>query len=212
MLHQRREQILNKSTNVVFISLIALLVGFVAGCATIREFPLELPKRIVFRTPFDELCSELYSIADVERVGREELIVRFPGIALFGVDEYSLLPEAKRDLEDVAKILSRHPDFIVTIEGHTDNRGRESYNQWLSERRSRVVAGFLVDAGLDPDRIQVVGYGESRPLATNETAEGRQRNRRVEIHIKSQPLQPEQERTYPETDSPHTMIPAAMAA
>lgn len=192
----------------MFISVIALLGSFAASCATIRE----LPERIVLRTPFNELYSELRFVANVERRGSEELIVRFPGTALFGVDEYSLLPGGKRDLGNVARILNRHPGFIVTVEGHTDSRGRESYNQWLSERRSRVVAGFLVDQGVDPDRIQVVGYGESRPLATNETPEGRQQNRRVEIHIKPQPPVPDVEEVYPETDSPQTMIPDAMAA
>jgi outer membrane protein OmpA-like peptidoglycan-associated protein len=82
------------------------------------------------------------------------------------------------------EVLERYPEYIVIVEGHTDTLGQESYNQWLSERRSRVVADFLVDKGLSPYRIQVVGYGEARPLTEDRTPEGHQQNRRVELHIK----------------------------
>jgi outer membrane protein OmpA-like peptidoglycan-associated protein len=156
----------------------------IAGCASIRN----LPEKILLGDPFSEMYSELNTITDVERIGKEELIIRFPDTALFGVDKYSFQAEGKRSLENVTRILRRYPGFLFIVEGHTDNKGRESYNQWLSERRSRIVADFLVNEGLDPNSIQVVGYGESRPLATNATPEGRQRNRRVEIHVK--PRQP----------------------
>jgi outer membrane protein OmpA-like peptidoglycan-associated protein len=69
------------------------------------------------------------------------------------------------------------------VEGHTDSTGKENYNQWLSEKRAETVADFLAGRGLDPTRIQIIGYGEMRPVATNETPEGRQQNRRVELHI-----------------------------
>lgn len=196
---------MDKPTRTRSVIVIALLCVVASGCARIYT----LPEGIGFGDPVGELYSELNAIADVERRGREELIVRFPGTALFEVDEYSLRPEGKRHLEEVERILRRYPGFTVIVEGHTDTRGRESYNQWLSERRSRLVADFLVNAGLDPDRIQVVGYGESRPLTTNETPEGRQRNRRVELHLKPEHPQPDKSGRHP--DAPLRMGAEAAA-
>lgn len=72
---------------------------------------------------------------------------------------------------------------LVLVEGHADHRGREQYNQQLSERRSNTVKQFLIDNGLEADRIESFSYGEFRPVASNETKEGMTRNRRVEIHI-----------------------------
>jgi len=162
-----------------FVPVIALLGAVVAACAGIQK----IPERITAGATFGRLYTELKRVADVERVDKKELILRFPQGTLFRVDEYALRAEAEHNLENVASILHRYPQFTIIVEGHTDNRGRDSYNQWLSERRSRIVADMLVRKGLDPHRLQVVGYGESRPIATNETPEGRQRNRRVEIHI-----------------------------
>lgn len=132
--------------------------------------------------------AELNAVAETDRITTEELVIRFPEVALFDVGEYVLRAPAKEDLEGVAKILNRYPEFIVIVEGYTDSNGPEGFNQWLSERRSRVVADFLVNEGLDPYKIQVVGYGETRPLLPNDTPEGRRRNRRVELHII--PMQP----------------------
>ncbi|MEM9605338.1 MAG: OmpA family protein [Pseudomonadota bacterium] len=76
-----------------------------------------------------------------------------------------------------------HCGGTVLVEGHADHRGKENYNQQLSERRSHTVKQFLVDSGMDADRIESFSYGEFRPVASNETKEGMARNRRVEIHI-----------------------------
>ena len=141
-------------------------------------------KTIVSEGALSKLKAELNMVAVAEPINGKELVVRFPNVALFGLDEHSLQPEAGQNLKSVADVLGRYPEFTIIVEGHTDSRGKESYNQWLSERRSRAVADLLVSKGLDPNRIQVVGYGESRPIAANKTAEGRERNRRVELHIK----------------------------
>ncbi|RJP73542.1 MAG: OmpA family protein [Candidatus Abyssobacteria bacterium SURF_17] len=179
-----RKAVLDKTGIVTCILALALSGLLVIGCASTSE----RHETIIRQGPFSMLYAELNMVAKAEPVNGQELVVRFPAVALFGVDEYSLQPGARQNLEGVAQVLKRYPEFIVIVEGHTDSRGEESYNQWLSERRSRIVADVFVGAGLDPTRIQVVGYGESRPLTTNRTSEGRQQNRRVELHIK--PMQP----------------------
>ena len=85
-------------------------------------------------------------------------------------------PEVKR----VHDFMQKYPGTQVTIEGHTDSRGSEAYNQNLSERRAKTIADMLInDFGVSASRVKFVGYGEARPIADNNTADGRQRNRRV---------------------------------
>jgi outer membrane protein OmpA-like peptidoglycan-associated protein len=162
---------------------IIALSMYMIGCARFVRQPEEY---IYPPAPdaFAGIQADLNLIAQVEHLKSDELMLRFPGSVLFDFDEYSLRAGAESTLAAVAEILQKYPDFLVIVEGHTDSIGRESYNQWLSERRSRVVADVLVNKGLDPYRIQVVGYGELRPLASDDTPEGRQQNRRAEIHIK----------------------------
>ena len=79
------------------------------------------------------------------------------------------------------------PSTSVVMEGHTDSKGAEAYNQRLSERRAKTIADMLVtDFGIDGSRVDSRGYGESRPVASNDTDEGRQHNRRVVAHIEEQ--------------------------
>jgi outer membrane protein OmpA-like peptidoglycan-associated protein len=131
----------------------------------------------------DKQQAELSQVAEVERPSETELVVILRDKILFDVDSYSLKPGAEDNLSEIADILIKYPDFNIIVEGHTDNTGKENYNQWLSEKRAGAVADFLVGRGLNPARIQVIGYGETRPVATNETPEGRQQNRRVELHV-----------------------------
>jgi outer membrane protein OmpA-like peptidoglycan-associated protein len=80
-------------------------------------------------------------------------------------------------------VLKDYEDTNIMFGGHTDSRGSESYNQDLSEQRARSVAEFMAFIDVDPERMTIVGYGEEKPVATNETVEGRQENRRVEVAI-----------------------------
>ncbi|HSG27257.1 MAG TPA: OmpA family protein, partial [Candidatus Krumholzibacterium sp.] len=80
-------------------------------------------------------------------------------------------------------ILNKYSDTNILIEGHTDSTGEEEYNMELSRKRSESVASRLAMANVDPTRFTLVGYGEIQPIATNDTVEGRQQNRRVEIAI-----------------------------
>ncbi len=87
-------------------------------------------------------------------------------------------------LDDVAYLLQRNPQILrVNVEGHTDWIGPDSFNQILSERRAKAVREYLVKKGIEPDRLTAVGYGESRPIADNNTVKGRARNRRVEFTV-----------------------------
>lgn len=166
---------------------VALAVLFCSTCANIREWNMEAPVRILTQDSLDKQHAEFAEFAEVLRPTHNQLIVRFHEESLFDVDQHSLRPGAHRNLSQAAKILGKYAEFTVIVEGHTDNTGRESYNQWLSERRAYTVADFLVTTGLDPERIQGIGYGESKPIAANNTAQGRLRNRRVELHVIRKP-------------------------
>jgi len=78
-------------------------------------------------------------------------------------------------------VMKDKPSMKVSVEGHTDSVGSEAYNRRLSERRARAVRDYMVENGISPSRIATRGFGKSRPVASNETAEGRAQNRRVEI-------------------------------
>lgn len=87
-------------------------------------------------------------------------------------------------LNEVAQVLNDNPQIeLMRVEGHTDNRGSETYNQKLSQRRAESVRRYLIDKDVDEDRLAAVGYGEAKPIADNETEEGRSKNRRVEFTI-----------------------------
>lgn len=132
----------------------------------------------------DKQQEELSRIAEVQRPSENELVVVLREKILFDVNEYALKPGAEDNLAQIAQVISKYPDFDVMVEGHTDSTGTETYNQWLSEKRAGAVTASLASHGIPPARIQAAGYGELRPVATNDTAEGRQQNRRVELHIK----------------------------
>lgn len=120
--------------------------------------------------------------ADVRREG-DALYVSFPADITFDVDSTRIYPGAYSALDRVADVLRRYPKSYVDVIGHTDSTGSEEYNQRLSERRAEAVANYLKSRGVQPERIAVYGMGETQPIATNATPEGRARNRRVEIRI-----------------------------
>ena len=99
----------------------------------------------------------------------------------FGSGSTSLSDDDRAKLDSVAIILNDNPSLRAVVEGHTDSRG--AGNQRLSEERARAVVAYLVEIGIDPDRLSAIGFGESRPIASNETASGRSQNRRIEFNI-----------------------------
>ncbi|MFN8178326.1 MAG: OmpA family protein [bacterium] len=120
--------------------------------------------------------------AKIERVG-EGIKITFDSGILFDVNKADLRPEAQTNLQSLAKVLNKYADTKVLIEGHTDSDGSEDYNLTLSQRRAQAVANYISGLQVDATRLTTMGYGEAQPIASNETAEGKQQNRRVEIAI-----------------------------
>lgn len=102
---------------------------------------------------------------------------------LFEVNKAELKPGAMRNLYQLAEFARQNPTRNMLIEGHTDSTGAESYNLDLSQRRADAVGNFLIDHGVSPERITTRGYGQAYPIAPNDTATGRQQNRRVEVVV-----------------------------
>ena len=100
---------------------------------------------------------------------------------LFDTDAATLKPGADLTLDRIADFLKKSPDVRLIVEGHTDSRGSEHYNEDLSQRRAQAVRDALIAQGIQGDRIEALGRGEAFPVASNDTSAGRQQNRRVEI-------------------------------
>ena len=113
------------------------------------------------------------------------------GDVLFETGKASLLSGATNNIDKLAKFLNENPERQILIEGHTDNVGSETYNLELSRNRANSVRNALLDRGIESSRIRTEGYGESRPVASNESSSGRQQNRRVEIVILDAPKKPQ---------------------
>jgi len=120
--------------------------------------------------------------AKVERVG-EGIVVEFSSNILFGFDESDLSYDAKTNLDKLVSVLNVYPETDIEIQGHTDSRGSEQYNQTLSVQRANIVSDYLADKGIAHDRLETKGFGETLPKYENQTAEGRTQNRRVEFMI-----------------------------
>jgi len=120
--------------------------------------------------------------ATVERVG-EGIKITFDSGILFDFDSYQLRDASERNLTNLAETLNKYEDTEILIAGHTDNIGDADYNQNLSLERANSVADYLAAENVGRGRFIIKGFGETEPVATNETPEGRQKNRRVEIAI-----------------------------
>ena len=110
--------------------------------------------------------------------------VNLPESILFATDSAAVSGQGSNDLYSIARNLNAYPNTRVEVIGHTDNTGAAAYNQDLSERRARAVAGMLSAGGVSPSRIVAVGRGMTMPVASNATPQGRAQNRRVEIIIR----------------------------
>lgn len=108
----------------------------------------------------------------------------------FDFDKSTIRPDSRPVLDEAAEILKENPDVRISVEGHTDSVGSEEYNEKLSVRRAEAVFRYLVNHGVPPERMEVIGYGERRPVADNDTEGGRAQNRRVELHVIGQPPEP----------------------
>lgn len=143
-----------------------------SAMVSLREEKAELSSR---------LAGALGQVAETRSTARG-MIVNLPDI-LFDVNESTLKPDAKLVIAKLAGILLIMEDLNLRVEGHTDSTGPYDYNMRLSEERARSVVRFLAEQGIAPRRMEAEGYGPNRPIASNDTQEGRQQNRRVEIVI-----------------------------
>ncbi len=118
----------------------------------------------------------------VTRIGNN-ITLNMPGNVTFKTDSSDLRPEFFEVLNSVSLVLKEFDKTLLEVAGHTDNTGSEAYNQTLSEKRASTVAQYLTSKGIRSDRIITVGAGETHPIASNYTPEGRQANRRVELSL-----------------------------
>jgi outer membrane protein OmpA-like peptidoglycan-associated protein len=118
----------------------------------------------------------------VSREG-ERIILNMPGNITFDVDKTNVKPNFVDVLGSVAKVLQEYEKTMIEVAGHTDSTGSDRYNQLLSEQRAQSVTNHLVEFGIKPVRIDTVGYGETMPIASNNTESGRRQNRRVELTL-----------------------------
>ena len=136
------------------------------------------------------VCDTTLAPVDVEPVEVQPIEVQpveleaISALALFDNDSATLRKEALAELDKVADWFAANPGAKAEIEGHTDNTASAAYNQALSERRAKAVYDYLVSKGVAADRLSCRGFGYSQPVATNDTPEGRQQTRRVEIKVK----------------------------
>lgn len=113
----------------------------------------------------------------------EIIALTLKGDFYFDTNSAVVKPGMYSELDRIAQIMNQYPQTMISIEGHTDSKGSDSFNQTLSEQRALAVKSLLVQRGVAANRIETVGYGKSMPIATNDTEAGRQLNRRVEIKI-----------------------------
>ena len=121
----------------------------------------------------------------------EEQIITLEPI-YFDLDKSTIKPVAYPILDQVVKVMNDRANMRVRVEGHTDSKGSHASNQRLSQRRSESVVKYLISKGIDPSRLEAVGFGKSRPIAPNQNPDGgdnptgRAKNRRTEFHVISQ--------------------------
>jgi outer membrane protein OmpA-like peptidoglycan-associated protein len=139
----------------------------------------------------DDLCPEL--VGTVANNGCPEVtesvrkaLLDYAKTILFDTGKATIKPASEEVLGNIADILDDYPNVMFRIEGHTDSTGSEKTNQRLSQERAQSVMNYLIEKGIPSERMTAVGYGEDRPIADNNTREGRRTNRRVEIHGETQ--------------------------
>ncbi len=118
----------------------------------------------------------------VEKQGNK-LVVKFNSGILFDTDQAEVKPAAQKELADFARVLREYPDTNLMILGYTDSSGGQEHNLKLSQERAKAVVDYLTSSQIERKRLVSQGFGESQPSSSNATKEGREKNRRVEIHI-----------------------------
>jgi outer membrane protein OmpA-like peptidoglycan-associated protein len=137
------------------------------------------------RRDFEKVLAPEIAAGDVrvQKLSDNELVVSMTAETAFAVDSDQIKPGFYSTMDKIAGVVNKYGETQLAISGHTDNTGSAEYNQRLSERRADSVRNYLLDDNVYPARLTTMGYGKSRPIASNSTAEGRSLNRRVEINI-----------------------------
>jgi len=161
----------HKSGNTAVGAIIGAAVGGTAGALIGRHMDKQA----------EELKDDLKG-ATVERVG-EGILITFDSGLLFDVDKADIQTTTKANLDQLSQTLKKYDDTNILVEGHTDATGEDSYNKKLSDKRAESVENYLVSNGVSESRITTKGYGESQPVAGNDTEAGRKQNRRVAVAI-----------------------------
>lgn len=155
------------------------IVGAVAGGAAGGYVGYRMDQQI--RELKEETEGSGVDVTEVDN--GQAILVNLPDGVTFDVGSATLKPAFRDTLNNVADSLIKYPNSIIDVYGHTDSTGSDAFNQNLSERRAQTVANYLISRGVSQARIRWQGFGETMPIASNDTAEGRARNRRVEIKI-----------------------------
>lgn len=134
----------------------------------------------------DKQAKELAAVAETKRT-EEGIVTKLKSDILFDTGKATLKPQAKANLSEMAGIMKKYPENVLTINGYTDNTGGSKVNESLSTKRAEVVRQALVESGLPASTIKAQGWGPAKPVASNDSADGRQKNRRVEIEIAADP-------------------------
>ncbi len=158
-----------------------------SACGGSKEVIVEEDPRSAMEKQMDAQALELsqnLSDAEVERIP-EGIRITFFQAVLFAFDSAELSDAALKSLDFFAESMRKYPGTQVEVIGHTDAVGEEAYNQNLSERRAERVSNYIKQQNVASHRVSMTGKGETDPIATNDTEEGRQRNRRVELIIRA---------------------------
>ena len=160
---------------------LATLVVFAVGCATEEPKPAPPPAPAPAPAPAPTPKPEPKPEPPKPKPVAEK--VTFAAEVLFDFDKSVVKPDGKAKLDDLAaKVRGVNLEVVIAI-GHTDSVGTDEYNQKLSVRRAEAVKAYLVSKGIEANRVYTEGKGEKQPVASNKTADGRQKNRRVEIEV-----------------------------
>jgi outer membrane protein OmpA-like peptidoglycan-associated protein len=154
---------------------VGAIIGAAVGGATGALIGNEMDKRAA------EMRADIEG-ARIERIG-EGIKITFNSGLLFDFDKSNLRPQAQTNIQSLAKVLNKYSDTDIVVEGDTDNTGSNEYNVGLSNRRAQSVSSYLTSLDVSGSRITNIGLGETNPVASNNTEDGRQHNRRVEVAI-----------------------------
>jgi outer membrane protein OmpA-like peptidoglycan-associated protein len=161
--------------------------GYITVVEAGHTYALNVSKKgfLLYSRHFDYLTPESFNEATIENVFLEPLQLNAKVVLnniFFEFDSYELKTESEIELKKVVEFMKQNPTVRIEISGHTDTVGSEEYNLQLSENRANEIAEFLLKY-IDASRIKSVGYGSSKPISSNETEQGRQKNRRSELRV-----------------------------